>query len=97
MFSDLKYSFSVCQKKNFSYNPKLIFFTKFNLTMSNSEPNMTPWPRDIMPAPVQCVWLVQLQSSSDLQNSISIFTRDECVLCKYVQVFVQMSNEKNAT
>ena len=42
-------------------------------------------------------WLVQLQRSSDLQNSISIFTRDECVLCKYVQVFVQMSNDKKCS
>ena len=31
MFSDPKYSFSVCQKKFFWSNPKLIFFTKFNL------------------------------------------------------------------
>ena len=34
MFSDPKYSFSVCQKTLCS-NPKLIFFTEFNLNMSN--------------------------------------------------------------
>ena len=33
MFSDPKYSFSVCQKIFFGSNPKLIFFTKFNLVI----------------------------------------------------------------
>ena len=35
MFSDPKYSYSVCQKKIFWPNPKLIFFTKFNIVMTD--------------------------------------------------------------
>ena len=70
--------------------------------MSNSEPIMTPCSMThdhvILCQPQPSVaWLVQLQRSSDLQNSISIFTRDECVLCKYVQVFVQMSNDEKCS
>ena len=68
----------------------------FGQTQQNSEPIMTTWYY-ASPSPVRVAWLVQLQRSSDLQNSISIFTRDECVLCKYVQVFVQMSNDEKCS
>ena len=67
--------------------------------MSNSEPYDSMLHDHVIlcqPQP-SVAWLVQLQRSSDLQNSISIFTRDECVLCKYVQVFVQMSNDEKCS
>ena len=36
MFSDAKYSLSACQKIILCSNPKLIFFTKFNLSMMHA-------------------------------------------------------------